>query len=138
MSIARNKEQGLGFEDRMAARLGAEKMPGSGNKWYARLDLGLQAFLLSLKHTRLRSYDLTVHELAEIREVIHAPGGVGGDTLGALLVGIGEGEDEHLVVVQPLDDWLRMVTEQRKLVVESKAEARKRSSTVPVLLREDG
>lgn len=114
----RPQDIGGEFEKRFAKRIGGTIVPGSGNQWFAKLDVGSKSFLWSLKATAKESFRLTRGMLHETLRAIVGPGGKGGDTIPGMAVSI---QGEEYVVLQ-LDDFLTIVREDVKLVPPTKRE----------------
>lgn len=132
-------EAGGEWEVAFAARIGGKPQPGSGNQFFARLDVAGRSLLASLKRTRIRngqparSFSLTKGMIEEMRDAVLGPGGVGADTLMFMAIDI----DGYEVAVLELQDLLSLITEPRKLIVESKNEAKRARAKVPYHMRED-
>lgn len=127
-------ESGFEFEEEMAELLGLEQQPGSGNTPWYKLDLtDGSSILLSLKWTGKKSFPLSDGLMHEVDRAVSAPGGVGGDTLGGALIGVGG----RAILCMDVRDVVRMLQEKRRLGMQSKAEARRERARIPQLMRED-
>lgn len=123
---------GKKFEDWFAKKLGGKVTPGSGNKWFAKLDVGTSSFLWSLKATSKNSYRLTIETIKEAVFATEGPGGTGQVPGLALLIG----EEEPLVVLR-LSDFMHIVEEDVRIVAASKKRTRREIASVPRILREE-
>lgn len=128
------QQKGRDYEAEIADRFGGEVVEGSGNQPFAKLDVSGQKILLSCKHTVHESYRLTAEVVDEAIRAIDAPGGLGGDTIPGVAVGI-EGEQD--LIVLRLSDFLRIVMDDVKLATPSKGEARQQRARKPALFRDD-
>jgi hypothetical protein len=127
-------EDGREFESRFADITGAELVPASGATWFAKLDAEGYQVLWSLKHTGKKTFTLTSALFTEVIDAVEAPGGKGGEVLPGVAIEFA-GED---VVAFRLGDFVRVMGEGRVLAKKSKADTKRESSRVPILLREDG
>jgi hypothetical protein len=75
--------------------------------------------------------------LAELIEACEGPGGSGEIPLGAFEVDANNGGDGETWIIMRETDFKRMAEEKLTLVSETKGEARKRLSRVPILFRDD-
>jgi hypothetical protein len=128
------RDRGIAFEEEFAARFGVKPHRGSGNKWYARMDLGDgQPILWSLKSTKHASFSVQKSDIDEVVEAVEAPGGVGGDVLPGLGVRVA---DLDLVVLRA-DDFIALITESVAYLRPSKAEIKRANARVPLLFRDN-
>lgn len=125
-------EVGRQWEEDFCDRVGGKLQPGSGNQWFAKLDVGDQHFLWSLKATGSASYRIADSEIAEAEEAVHAPGGVG-----EAIPGMAIRTHSKEFVVLNLEDFLSIVTEKVKYVRQSKAEAKREAAAIPILFRDE-
>jgi hypothetical protein len=80
------QEAGRRFEAEWTALIGGDLVPGSGNQWFAKLDVEGGSIVYSLKATVDDTYDereLAI-ALAEAEAYITSPGGPGGVCVAAL------------------------------------------------------
>jgi len=125
-------ESGREYEAELARRLGLNSVPGSGNTPWLKLDLGDAGnVLLSVKWTGKSTFPLSRALFEEIEEAILAPGGVGGDVIGGLIVGVG-GRD---IVCLDVNDLARILKEKRRFGVQTKAVARRERAKTSILDR---
>lgn len=126
------QNRGRDFENEWAERLGTTPQRGSGNLWYAKMDVGDGTILWSCKHTDADSFRVNKELISEVQRAINGPGGIGGDAIpGAAIQAGGEA-----YVVLRADDFLRLAQEEVKHVRPSKAEEKRVRSRIPNLLRE--
>jgi hypothetical protein len=119
------------WERRFAKRIGGKLQPGSGNQWFAKLDVGSRSFLWSLKATSFQSFRLTKDVIYEAARAVIGPGGKGGDTIPGIALDI-DGEE---VVVLRLSDFLHIVSEEVKIVEPNKAEQKRALAKLPKFQR---
>jgi hypothetical protein len=133
-------ENGNQFERDFCARIGGELTPGSGNKWYAKLDVDSGTILWSLKSATTSggkpavSYLLSIHEFNEAIEASRGPGSR--DIIPGMAIRIGGVLD---IVAMRVDDLLEILREPERfrLKTESKGELKARRARTPALLREE-
>lgn len=127
--MPRGKEQqaGIDYEERMAKVIGARVQPGSGNQWYAKLDLSGRGMLWSLKHTGKDFFRLSRAIMLEGIKAAVDEGCIPG-----WLVDIA-GRD---YVIMLSEDFMMLMEEEHKVVKQSKSRARHRAAAVPALLRD--
>jgi hypothetical protein len=126
-----NYKKGLAFEKDFANRLGAKLQPGSGNQWFAKLDVKGRSFLWSLKSTTKASIRLTTDMLAETIHAVDGPGGKGGNTLPGMAVRIA---DEDFVVLRA-SDFINLVREEVKIAPADKRTAKMEAGKLSVFER---
>lgn len=125
-------ERGRQFEKEMAAVLGADLVPGSGNQWFAKLDLQkLGTLMLSLKWTGKDGFVLTPKLFKEIYDAVYAPGGVGKDVIGGAVISVGDTP----YAIFNLNDLVRILQEEITIGVQSKADAKVSRSRIPLIFR---
>lgn len=116
------------FEKIWGKLLGTKPQPGSGNKWYAKLDVADARFLWSLKHTEKKSFSLTPALMKEVEE----------EVTGTTIPGIAVDVDGHRFVILNADDFLRFCESgEYKYIVPSRAEQKRQQAKIPTLFRED-
>lgn len=124
------QESGREWERIWAEKIGGKVVPGSGNQWYAKLDVRGQSITWSNKWTGNKSFSITDQMLKEIRQATLAAGGNG--SIGAMAVRI---ESVGDVVVMPADDFLELM-KSKPIIQAEKADNRRATARVPQLLRE--
>jgi len=127
---------GFEFEKMLAKLIDGDLHPGSGNKWYAKLDVGSGSIIFSAKATKEKTFRITPAMFQEVDEEIHGPGGRGGGAIGAHAVQL-EMDPEQVYVAFRIEDLLRLLREEITLGREKRSEAITRQAAVPELLRED-
>lgn len=132
------QEKGREFERELADEFGLSVTPGSGNQWFAKLDLkGLRA-RWSLKYTEGNSFPL---RRADFEEALSATTGLSGDGSISLFAVRMDGLPDDLVMMWK-NDFRKLQNGELNLIdTESKAygnaAARREKARVPVLMRED-
>lgn len=134
MSNVVHMQPGRDFEEEMERRLGLDRVPGSGNQPFWKLDLSGLKIRLSLKFTKFKSVPLSADEIDEAVDACLGPGGTG-DTP-AWLTRSCASPDYDLITFR-LADVQELFTERRTFFKESKAAAKERTASVPPLLRDD-
>ncbi len=131
-------EAGRDFERDFAKRIGGQLVPGSGNKWFAKLDVANVGVLLwSLKHTDLTTFPLSQSIIDEaVTAITDVSSGEGGSIIPGIAVEIGKKNPLRVCILLE-DDLLTMFQEQIKLGRETRGEAIRRKARVPQLLREE-
>jgi len=121
------------FERFWARVFGVEPTRGSGNQWFAKLDVpDGGAILWSCKSTDAESFRLTK---ATMREAQEAATGMGSS--GETIPGVATAVDGEVLVTLRAEDFLRMFTANVKYITPSKGEQKRLRAKVPELLRED-
>lgn len=126
--MARGKDQqaGIDYEKRMAKVIGARIQPGSGNQWFAKLDLSGRSVLWSLKHTGKDFFRITK---AILSEAIHAANDEG--SIPGWMIDIA-GED---FVLMRGNDFRMLMEEETKIIAEDKGAAKRRRAGTSSLRR---
>ena len=132
------QKEGRRFEAFWAAFLGKEPTRGSGNQWHSKLDVGSAQILMNLKHSRdgiLRFSKYRMKDLfKETQDAITGQGGVGGETIGAVVTS----EDGEIYITFKGHDFLRMAQSgDIQYIVATKGEQKRMRSRIPALLREE-
>lgn len=125
---------GLKYEKDFARKIGGKIVPGSGNKWYAKLDVRSSSIIWSCKYTSKVSFSLTKDILYEAWRAAIGPGGSG--TIPALAINI-ESADEEVVVLR-LSDFLSLLQDERKLFEPTGKSKKMLQSAVPKFRRGHG
>ena len=126
------QERGGKFEKFWASLFGKQPQPGSGNQWWARMDVATTPILFSCKHTDAQSLRVTREMMREVQEAITGPGGIGGDAIGAIATNVG---GEALVTFRA-EDFLRLAqSDEIKYVVPSHGQQKRARAKIPALLR---
>ncbi len=120
------QEKGYSFEKTFGAALGMEPTRGSGNQWFAKMDLGGSQVLISCKHTNAQSYRIEKQHLREIQRYCS------GMQEPAMAIDI----DGEVYVLQRAGDWIASRTEEAtRFIQPQKAEMKRATASVPGLLR---
>lgn len=122
------QQKGRLFEKIWGKLLGTKPQPGSGNKWYAKLDVADGTILWSLKYTEKKSFPLTKELMAEAEEAVT------GNEIPGLAISV----EGHPFVVLQADDFLRLCESgDYKYIVPSRAEQKRQQSKIPSLFRDE-
>ena len=127
------QEKGFQFEEEFAQALGAEPTRGSGNQWFAKMDIGQAEILWSCKHTDNESFRMSKNLMREVQQAITGQGGVGGSTIPGMAVSV----DGEIYCTIRAEDFLRLMQEEVKFVQPSKGEAKRQRAKVPKLLADE-
>jgi hypothetical protein len=128
------QQQGRTFEKFWARVFGVQPTKGSGNQWFAKMDVSDGAVMWSCKHTGADSAPISKALFREVEEAITGPGGVGGE----IIPGLATSLSGEVFVTLRAEDFLRIIgSDQARYLVPSKAEQKRARSRVPSLLRED-
>lgn len=125
------QDNGRAWERIWAEKIGGRLVPGSGNKWYSRLDVRGKRILWSNKWTGNLSYTISRGVLQELSDATVAPGGNG--AIPALAIRI-ESVGDYVVI--GADDFLELL-KSKPIIAADKAENRRATAAIPQLLRED-
>lgn len=123
---------GREYEKYIADQLGMQTVKGSGSLWYNKLDVEGRGLLISAKYTEKNSYALSSGVIQEAIAGASGVGGVGGETVPTLVLGIG-GED---LAVMRLSDLRGLLLSGTKLFEPSEKEQKKSAAKVPRILRD--
>jgi len=123
------QQEGRRFESFWAKFFGVEPTRGSGNQWFAKLDVGDAHFLFSAKETQAESFSISRGLMREVERE------VSGDTVPALAVAIDGGE---IFVTLRGEDFLRLInSDQARYVTPSRGEQKRNRAKIPEILRDD-
>lgn len=122
------QNEGRKFEEVWAELFGVKPQPGSGNQWYAKLDVDDSQILWSLKYTEKKSFAITPALMKEVEQ----------EVTGATIPGIATSMAGEQYVTLRADDFLRLCQSGNyKYVVPSRAEQKRARSKIPTLFRDD-
>lgn len=124
------QDDGRSFEERFADLVGGKLTPGSGNQWYALMDVGGKAILWSLKHTGKKSLSVSPGIL---REVIKAATGIGGRNM---IPGIATDISGESFVVMRADDFAQLFQENIEITPARSADVKRARAKIPQALRD--
>jgi len=132
------QKTGRRFEAFWSKRLGVEPQKGSGNLWYAPMDVGDGAMLWSLKFSEQDELRFGKYRMKDlIREVeghINGQGGMGGSTIPA----VATSEGSEVFVSLRAEDFLRIIkSDAVAYLPPSRGEQKRARARVPALLREE-
>ena len=126
------QQRGAKFERFWAKLFGKQPQPGSGNQWWARMDVDTTPILFSCKHTDAQHLKVTPGMMKEVQEAISGPGGIGGSAIGAIATNVG---GEALVTFRA-EDFLRLAqSDEIKYVTPSHGAQKRARAKIPALLR---
>lgn len=135
------KEMGDLLEQVVREALEGELQPGSGNKWFARLDVDGTQILISCKATANMSRPLAMSDIVEMDEVASGSGGTG--QIPALVIGL-DGDLRRrrfgsVTITFLLEDFIEYMTERSRIELHrgARAETVRERADVPELLRDD-
>lgn len=128
MPRTKAQQDGLDYEKKFAKALGAEVTPGSGNQWYAKLDVGRKGILVSLKHTGKDALRVTRSILSEAIREARKTGAM--PMLGVDIAG----ED---FVVMRREDFIALVQEEASIARPTKSDAKRARAKQPLILRDE-
>lgn len=121
---------GRQFEDDLAAELGVQRVPGSGNQWHSKMDVYGRDMRWSLKATEKNGYRLDEEFFEECLRATGGLHGTGETPMWALRFPFGD------FVIMRKDDFIS-TSGEFTVPTSTRAQERKNRSTVPQLLRED-
>jgi hypothetical protein len=122
------------FESIWAKIFGVKPQPGSGNKWFAPMDVGDGSILWNLKHSErgiLRFDTYRVRDLMrEAQDATESPN---------VLPGVATSEDGEQFVILRAEDFVRLCeTGEYRYITPSRAEIKRQRGNIPALLRDEG
>lgn len=127
------QQRGREFEAEWAEVFGVKPQRGSGNLYYAQLDVDDRGSILwSVKHTDDKSFRLTETMIRESREATMGPGS-SGDRIPGIAIRIGG--IGQLRVDMDARDFMRLITEGARYVKPSKMQQKRALADVPAALR---
>lgn len=127
------QQTGRRFEKYWAELFGVKPVKGSGNLWYAKLDVGTQGILFSCKWTSHDSFRISKDLFHEAWSAVYGQGGVGGNTIPALATNV----NGETYVTMRAEDLLLMLQEETVSIPPSKDDLKRARSKVPEIFRED-
>ena len=127
-NLSTPQEKGRLFERIWGKLLGTKPQPGSGNQWYAKLDVTDTKFLWSLKYTEKKTFSLSPKLMQEAEEAV----------TGNEIPGIAVSVDGHKFVIFNAEDFLRFCESgDYKYIIPSKAEQKRAQAKIPTLFRDE-
>lgn len=128
------QKTGYRFEKWWARIFGVEPTRGSGNQWYAKLDVADGSILWSLKSTDAESFRLTKALMREVQDAITGPGGIGGDVIPGIAVAV----DQEPYVVLRAEDFMRLAqSDEIKYMRPTKANQKRARAKMTALERQE-
>lgn len=127
-------QDGYEFEDEVAALVGGQVVPGSGQGKWAKMDTNGLQIVWSCKWTKHNSRSITPVEFAEVERAVHGPGGYGGDVLPGMAIGMGP----FTAFCMEPHYFMDFITREAPTVQASSAEARRiHAGRTPLMRGED-
>lgn len=124
------QDEGRRFEKFWGRLLGVEPQRGSGNQWWAKLDVGDAQFLFSCKNTIHASFSLSKELMREVERALK-----GGSGIPALATAI---ENHEVYVTLRAEDFLRLIqSDSAKYLTPSRGEQKRARAEVPALMRDE-
>lgn len=122
---------GRSFEEEFAAQIGAKLQPGSGNQWFAKLDVDASNVLWSLKWTEKRTFAITPDLILEADRATSGPAGTGQlPAIAARIGGVGD------IAVMRMEHFFDVATGKVSVKVgDQKAERARAQADLPLLER---
>ena len=134
MTPKRPQEIGHVHEIQLAKQIGGRVVPGSGNQWFAKLDVEAGSVIFSCKATNTASLRLTRDMIDEVQNAVHGLMGHPG-AIGAMSLWLGGGQT-RLVVLQE-NDFLALCQGDLEISFKPTKSAEKiAKGKVPTLMRE--
>lgn len=128
------QKTGRRFERFWSKVFGVEPQKGSGNLWYAKLDVpDGGAILWSCKFTEADSYRVSRDDIREAETAARGQGS-SGEMIPGYATAISGGE---VFVTLRADDFLRLFTDQVRYITPSRGEQKRARAKVPALLRDE-
>lgn len=115
-------DEGGAFEKRFAETIGGSIVPYSGQGKWAKMDVNGAQILFSCKWTGSETRTLKPSEFDEVLRAVRGPGGVGGDILPGMAIGV---RDRSFVLMDSHDFAELVVNREPMTVTMSKAESRR-------------
>jgi hypothetical protein len=121
------------FEERVATALGGKIVPQSGGGHWAKLDVDGATLLVSCKWTKHASFTYTTTLIDEAERAVRGPGGVKGDVLPALSIGL---DTEEPLILMKISDFTELVLNRIPADVHmSKSETRRSEAALTPIQR---
>jgi hypothetical protein len=128
------QDKGRLFERIWSSLFGVKPQPGSGNKWFAKMDVADGQILWSLKYTEKKNFALNRELMKECEDAVSGQGGVGGSTIPGIALSV----EGHQYVVLQAHDFIRLCKSgDYKYIVPTKAEQRRARAKIPNLFRDE-
>lgn len=127
------QERGYDFEDDWADLFGSKVQKGSGNLWYAKLDVPTGQMIWSLKHTDAESFRVTPEMIEEAIEAVYGPMGKGLGIIPAWAIRVGQ--KRRRLAMMEADDLIKILTEGVTIRQPSKGEVKRTRASMSALER---
>lgn len=122
-----SQERGYSFEKVFGDVLGLEPTRGSGNQWFAKMDINGAEILVSCKHTDADSFRVTKGHLREIQKACV------GEQEPVMAIDV----NGEVYIVQRAGDWIASRTSEASFITPNKSDVKRARTRVPILLRGD-
>ena len=126
------QEEGREFEGSFSGKYGGDKVPGSGNGKFFKLDVRDSKFLWSLKWTGKKSFSFKKSDLKEVEDEVYGPGGLGHEYVPGLATEL-EGE---IYATIKMDDLVKLLEQDVKIFQPDKATVKRQRANTPSLMRD--
>lgn len=127
------QKSGKRFERFWARVFGSEPQPGSGNQWFAKLDVADGSITWSLKWTSKDSHSISKELLREADKAIYDNGD---NSMPGIAISLANGDE--VIVAMRASDFLRLIqSDQARYILPPKAEQKRRLAGTPTLLRDE-
>lgn len=126
------QQEGIAFEKRFSKKYESDRVPGSGNGVFYKMDSKNSKFLWSLKYTSKKSYSFKKEDFEEVKNEVYGPGGIGLEYVPAMAIEL-EGEAYCLLL---MDDLVKLLEENIKVYNTNKAKEKRERAKTPRLLRD--
>lgn len=120
-----SQARGYSFEEVFGEAIGVKPTKGSGNQWFAKMDLNGESILVSCKHTDADSFRVTKGHLREIQKACV------GEQEPVMAIDV----NGEVYIVQRAGDWIASRTSEANFIEPAKADIKRARARVPVLLR---
>lgn len=127
------QQRGYDFEDAWADLFGTSVQKGSGNLWYAKLDVPSGQMIWSLKHTDAESFRVTGDMIEEAIQAVYGPMGRGLGTIPAWAIQVGK--DRRRLAMMEANDLVKLLTEGVTVRQPSKGEVKRARANMTALER---
>jgi hypothetical protein len=127
------QKSGRRFERFWAKIFGVEPQAGSGNQWFAKLDVADGSITWSLRWTTHESYRISKELLREADKAVYENGD---NSISGIAISIDDGA-EVVVVLRAADFQRILAAENPGYIKPSKAEQKRQIAGIPTLLRDD-
>ncbi len=128
-SLESPQDKGRTYETNFGRTLGVDPQPGSGNQWFAPMDIADGKIMWSCKWTSKKSFSISPALFKEVEDHIK-----GGSEIPGLATEI---DGEEFVTLRAEDFRRLLASDEYKYIVPSKAEQKRSRSKIPSLFRDE-